>query len=156
MNNDDRIQFREFQKQVENVGLKIDRTECRKSYDEIAKSSNEKSVTKYAWMNGINNASPEVAKIYRAILIGGQYDYQSGRSEMHLDDIAKAIVNTKPEWKLRISAMESLARQITSPKLAVDRFHSMLRTFHDGLLKQVCLLYPMCNYVFNTLYTVEV
>ena len=137
-NNDDRIQFREFQKFIDNCGCKLNRDDARKAFDHIADLADDKIINKYAWVNGINraNENPLTEKCYRRIVAGGQYDPQPGRSEIDLDEITKTLKDTKAEWRKRIECMESLSRQLTTEKMSTDKFHSIFRSNHVGLTKQ--------------------
>ena len=137
-NNDDRIQFREFVKHIENCGMKCSRDDARKVFDHISSIANDKVINKHCWVNGINiaNQNPLTQQAYQCILSGGQYDPQHGRSEIDLDEITKMLKDTKADWRKRIECMESLSRQLTSEKLSVDKFHSIFRSNHVGLTKQ--------------------
>lgn len=137
-NNDDRIQFREFTKHIEKCGCKLNRDDARKVFDHISTLADDKIINKHAWVNGVNIAHENVLtdKIYKAIISGGQYDPQPGRSEIDLDEITKTLKDTKAEWRKRIECMESLSRQLTTNKMSTDKFHSIFRSNHVGLTKQ--------------------
>eukprot|EP01084_Bolivina_argentea_P108198 193353_1 len=139
--NDDRIVFRDFDKQVQRIGLKINSEQLHQAYDHIATSINKssKAITKESWVSGIEIAhtQPHTHKIYKYILIGGQYDAQKKRKEISYDEIKKTLADTKKSgWKYRIECMESLCRQLTAKKITTDKFHSIFRIHHIPLIKQ--------------------
>lgn len=143
MNNDDRVSFKDFVKVLENVGItEQSRDELRQGFDDICKcdtnNPNSNVISKSAFINGVKQStqSANVREMYTKILGGGQYDPQSGRSEMSLDEISDSIDDTKDDWQHRILSMQSLTRQITNTSLTLDRFHSMFRTYHECFLKQ--------------------
>merc|ERR1719242_518834 len=139
--NDDRIPFREFKKHLENAGLKLDDSKLQSAYQSLSIqfTSTFSTMTKKSWVSGIESTTSDntLHIIYSHILSGAEYDYQSGRSELKLKVIAQKLKDTtKCPWIERIECMQSLSRQLTSPKLSSSKFHDIFRLHSSGLLKQ--------------------
>ena len=120
----------------------MNRDELRAAFDDIAKCDPNNSslnvITKNSFVSGIelSSESANIREIYEKILGGGQYDPQSGRKEIDLDEIRDSIDDRKDDWQHRILAMQSLTRQITDTEMTLDRFHSMFRSYYECFLKQ--------------------
>ena len=137
--NEDRITFRDFTKQFDAVGMKLDQKQMKKVYDHIASSvKKERYITSKTWVKGIDIAHKQAntKALYTAILNGKQYDPQPGREEIDMEEIRIKLKDTKAPWMYRVECMESLSRQITVKSMKSDKFHTLFRQYHISLTVQ--------------------
>ena len=137
--NEDRITFRDFAKQFDAVGLKLDQKAQKKVYDHIASSvKKQRYITSKTWVQGITVAHKQAntKALYTAILGGKQYDPQPGREEIEMEEIRIKLKDTKAPWMYRVECMESLSRQITVSSMKTQKFHELFRQYHISLTVQ--------------------